>query len=520
MMRGAAAMRPLFGFLLALYTLTASGHLYLGDAWSMVRTAEALVTRGELAIPFEDGFGGKHGADGKFYAKYPPGVLAHMLVPAAAGHALARASSDANVRKVLTGLPPSFVNAPFAALIATLFFGIGLRLGYGPRAAVGATLALACGTVLWPYAKHDAFEAQMTAPLMLALYLILSDSPRAALHAGLAFGWAMLAKPVAVLALPGLAWVAWRRRPAPATAFAFAAGPALALAAILAYNALRYGNPLETGYSTAVQAYAIPFLMGLFGLLFSAGKGVLWYSPALAFAGAGASRFGKRHPDVFAMALGTFAIHLVFYSIQQNWDGDWCWGPRYLVPCVPFLMLLALPLFEEPPEGWRRLALGAIGGLAVGVQVLGVAIDPSDYPRMLSAHKAAMGDFLKKPEKVYVPLHPHHFNPDFSPLRGHLYLLSCTIAQRIGARPAPMMIYSSIEEHNDRAGHRLEPVLTLPVDETRLGLDMWLPLFSGIASGSTLAQLAIWCAFAFDALALVYFRRRVWRAIRQAEATP
>lgn len=518
MSRGAVAMRPLFCFLLALYVLTSSGHLYLGDAWSMVRTAQSVVTRGELAIAFDDSFGGKFGPDGRFYSKYPPGVLAHMLVPAAIGDRLERLATTPDARKVLMGLPASFVNALFAALTGTLFFGVALRLGYAPRPAALATLALACGTIVWPYSKHDAFEIQMTAPLLLALYVLVGDSPRAGLLAGLAIGWAMLAKPVAVLAVPGLAWVAWRRRPSPAQLAQLAAGPALALALTLAYNAARFGSPLETGYSAEVQAYAIPFLMGLYGLLLSAGKGVLWYSPALSFAAAGARRFGQRHPEVHAMAAGTFALHVLFYAIQQNWDGDWCWGPRYLVPCVPFLMLLALPLFEEPPRGWRLLALGAIGGLAVGVQLLGLAIDPSDYARFLSAHKAELGDFLHRPEKVYAPLHPHHFNPDFSPLRGHLYLFSATMAARYGGTPAPMMIFSSIEERSDRTGHHLEPVLALPVDTRRLGLDLWLPLFSDIAKAYPPLFGLVWLAFALDALALVRMRRRLWRAIRAAES--
>lgn len=514
---GAAVMRPLCGFLLAAFLLTGSGHLYLGDAWSMVLTAEAVVTRGQLSIEHQPAFGGKFASDGRFFAKYGPAVAAHMLLPAALGHALEKLLPEGRVeeRRILMGLPASFVNGPFSALACTMFFGIALLLGYRARVALWCTLALAFGTMVWPYAKHDAFEPQMTAALMVALYASMGGAPGGA---GLACGWAMLVKPVAVLVGLPLAVYVYARRGGSAGLRAFAVGPACAVAGVLAYNFVRFGNAFETGYSAEVQGFSIPLVMGLYGLLLSAGKGVVWYSPALVLAALGSRRFSGRHPAEWALVMGTCAVHLAFYSLQQNWDGDWCWGPRYLLPCVPLFMLLALPLFEQPAGEWRTLALGIVGGLAFFVQVLGVAVNPLDHPRWMSGHKAVLGDFLRQPDKIYIPLHPHHFNPDFSPLRGHLHLLSATLAAAVGRRPAPMLIYSSLEEHSDQAGHRLEKPLELDVDPRRLGLDLWLPLMAGIARVSVPAYLAVWISFALVALALVKQRRTLWRRVRESEA--
>ena len=50
--------RAFFAVVLAVYLLTGSGRMYLGDAWSVVRTAESVLARGELAIEFDPGFGG------------------------------------------------------------------------------------------------------------------------------------------------------------------------------------------------------------------------------------------------------------------------------------------------------------------------------------------------------------------------------------------------------------------------------------------------------------------------------
>ena len=105
-------------------------------------------------------------------------------------------------------------------------------------------------------------------------------------------------------------------------------------------------------------------------------------------------------------------------------------------------------------------------------------------------------------------------------LRGHLYLLGSTLAGRFGVSPKPMVIFSSIEERNDRTGHHLEPVLALTADEKRLGLDLWLPLFSELARPYPMLFVAVWATFALNAIALVHFRRRLWREIRRAESEP
>lgn len=514
----AAVTRPLFGFLLAAYLITAAGHLYLGDAWSMLRTAESIVTRGQLAIEPDPGFGGKRGPDGRFYAKYGAGVAAHMLVPAAVGHALSElVPPEKKLERALwMGLPASYVNAPFTAAIGAVFFAIALALGYPPRASVWAALALAFGTMLWPHAKHDAFEPQMTAALMVGAWYAIHSGAGTSFKAGLACGWAMLVKPVAVLvAAPLAVYVAARR--GRRGFLGFSAGPALAIALTLAYDLVRFGNPLETGYSAEVQAFGIPLVMGVYGLVFSAGKGLLWYSPALVFAALGAPRFRARHPLEWNLVLWTTALHLVFYGMQQNWDGDWCWGPRYLLPCLPFLMLCALPVTDAPPSGWRFGLLGALGALAMFVQVLGVGINPSTYVKWVSSQKATLGDFLAQPQKTYIPLHPHHFNPDFSPLRGHLHLLRETLATPAGGQPRPMIIYSSVEERTDDGGHHLERVLELPLPAEHLGLDLWLPVTLALAGGRPLPTIAVWLAFMILALALVRQRRRVWRLVRLAE---
>jgi hypothetical protein len=510
----------LASLLLALYLLTASGHLYLGDAWGSLHTAESLLTRGQLDIAFDGTSGGKFGPDGKFYAQYGVGVMLHDLGPAAAGRLLSKDMPAGPARNLMMGLPASLLNIPFTVATAILFYLLAIRLGYDERTAVAATLALALGTTLWPYAKYDACEPQLTTAAFLAIYLLVARPVAGCLAAGVALGWALLVKLQAVLFLPPILFYLWRttgneRRRAAACLMV---GPGIAIGLILAYDWIRFGSLLETGYSASVQGETIPVLIGLYGLLLSAGKGVVFFSPALLFALFGHRRFRERDTHLYQLVLFTTALHVIFFALQQNWDGDWCWGPRYLIPCLPLLMLLALPFFEAPPSGPSGPALiASVAATALVVQLLAVAVDPRDYIRLLSDQKAVFGDFLKKPQKVYIPLHVHHFNPDLSPLRGHLWLLSTLYDRARGQTPAGLYLSSSVEELSDRGGHRLEERLTLKAP-TDTRLDFWLLIFGVMAAGRPGPTMLVWCCFAANVMLLLRARRQLRRALRQGSA--
>ncbi|MFB0546696.1 MAG: hypothetical protein ACETWB_07285, partial [Anaerolineae bacterium] len=76
------------------------------------------------------------------------------------------------------------------------------------------------------------------------------------------------------------------------------------------------------------------------------------------------------------------------------------WGPRFLVPTLPFLVLPLGALWRRGK--WERLALIALGALSIPVQFLGVLVDFNDY--ML---------WINDEEKIL-------FWSGYSPLVGHL----------------------------------------------------------------------------------------------------
>lgn len=509
---------------LGLYGLFAGGHLYTGDAATVQATARSVLSGQGFAIDFDRAYGGAYGPDGKFYGQYGLGAVLSGLVPAAAGELLAGLlPGGPESTRLLRQLPAALWNIPFAAAAVGLVFACAGLLGMRPTTALAVACSAGVGTMLWPYAARDFTEPQVACFLLLAYHELLrlerSGREGCAVSAGAALGWALLTKVYVVVLAPLFVFEAWRRgggRPL-RTAVLFSTPLGVAAAAIAWYNLHRFGSPFVTGYASQVQNTHIPFWIGAFGLLLSAGKSVFLYNPPLLAAAAGAPAFHRRAAGDSRFIWLLAAVHVAFFSIQQNWDGDWAWGPRYLLPAIPFTMLAAGALLESGARTllWR-LTLAA--GLAV--QFLGLAVDPNDWVRYLEAHKRELGDYLPGyPTKRYVPLHQHHWNPDLSPLRGHWFLLRSTLYP---ASAGSFVLHSSAEEWNDEKGHVLLPLVDLgPAGKHAGSLDFWFASLPRLMEpGQAAAPLS---AMGIGCLALVCLGlprlARSWRLLARAEAT-
>lgn len=121
-----------------------------------------------------------------------------------------------------------------------------------------------------------------------------------------------------------------------------------AAALILAENWIRRGSPLNGGYVN--QSFSTPFFFGLISILFSFGKGLVFFTPGLLLP-VGRKLLKLRDEtqfDVFSMyALWfCFVIGMVLiYSPWWAWDGGWFWGPRFfLFACIPASFAIAVYL--------------------------------------------------------------------------------------------------------------------------------------------------------------------------------
>lgn len=115
-------------------------------------------------------------------------------------------------------------------------------------------------------------------------------------------------------------------------------------------------------------------LMGLFILLFSPGKGALFYSPIFFVALFGIKSLLLHHKLLAVSASCIIGIWVLGIAQTPFPGGDWCWGPRYLVPIAPLIFLFV-------PYGYRylfanKLHLGRmLLAYCLLVQILGLSLD-------------------------------------------------------------------------------------------------------------------------------------------------
>jgi len=119
---------------------------------------------------------------------------------------------------------------------------------------------------------------------------------------------------------------------------------ALALAAFLLLNQVRFGSPWE--FSQAWQAGA--FIDGAFGSLFPGRCGYLIVAPAILAAFAAWPCFFRAHPrDAVVLASGILLPFSVYASFGA-WAGASAYAARHYVPLLP---LIFIPLVKLPETG-------------------------------------------------------------------------------------------------------------------------------------------------------------------------
>lgn len=375
--------RLLFGTFLALYLATAGGRLYVSDAHIKLMTARSLVDRGALDIPVESRLTARSPADGKSYSKF--GILHSLLfVPAtAAGKALVAAGVvPPESRALADGSVASAFSPLFTALVVLLFFLWGRALFGDDRAALRAAILLGGATMLWPYAKRSWSETPQAA-LLVGAALCLARVPAsrekaAAVGAGLLVGASVALRVtgavlVPLFALPLLLGV--DRRTGARRLLLYGAGlGAVIIPLVLGVNLIRFGSPFSLfGWRTG--GFTTPFFTGLAGLLVSPGESLFFYSPLLLAGVAFLPGLRRRAFGAFLLASTVPATLVLLYAAW--WFHAYTWGPRFLLPAIPFLFL---PLAD--PAAWagrrRRRVIVVLAGAGVAIQILGVAVHLGD----------------------------------------------------------------------------------------------------------------------------------------------
>lgn len=290
---------------------------------------------------------GAQGLDGALYTKKGPtpslALLPLVLLADAAPFLTTRATA-------------MLFNPLVTAATALLLYSVARRLGFRPATAFTVGLLYGVATFAVVYVKTLFGEPLAALLLLLALLGWLDyrehGGRRSPLLMGVALG-ALVGVNTVYALFPAFfgVWLLWYHRadlPTLLRPLALFVLPVLAWLALLALlNGLRFGSPLDSGYHFAEgEGFTRPIPLGIYGLLISPYRGLFWYNPLLLLALPGWWMLRRRESALAWLLLALIGAQIIAFAGWWSWHGGIVWGPRFLLPVTPLIVLLLAPLIE------------------------------------------------------------------------------------------------------------------------------------------------------------------------------
>jgi hypothetical protein len=387
-----------FLFLFSIYAFTMSGRIRFGDEGERYLTAQSLVEQRDWSIRIQPDLHRKIGVDGRNYSSYELGSVLPLVPFYTLGVAVSGLfpSSDSNwVKMLFAGL----LNPVITALTAVVLYKFCRALDCSPKISFFVATLYGLATIAWPYSKAFEREPIVGFCLLLAVYAVHSFRRDGKTMwfwiASWSLGFLIFAKIANVILFPlFVAYLALvprtdKRDPTKTllSLFFFSMPIALFIGFQGMFNQIRFGSFTDIGLSgtwgSPLSYFRLSNLgIGLGGTLFSHAKSIFLYSPpSLAFLPGWIILSKQRRSE--ALFVGAIVVtSILFNALNVNWEQPSWWGPKYLVPLFP-LVLLSIGLLLTYTRALSRLfwsCLALLVGLAgLGVQLVGILTDDREY---------------------------------------------------------------------------------------------------------------------------------------------
>ena len=211
-------------------------------------------------------------------------------------------------------------------------------LWFGRRFSLGSPwlLALALATPLWCYSR-DLWTEPWVASIWIAM-LHCRSSARVSL---LGFSGALLKYPFAVVPIAMGCVAIWEKRFRDGCSLIASAALALVVTVLSVQYLFWEVGHFSFFHSGSHLGFDWPF-DGMFGLLLSPSKGILWFFPFLAW-----GLWALRHSRPLSMYVPLMAFFLL-HAFYEEWQAGTGLAGRYLVPTLP---LLVMAVARSSPQG-------------------------------------------------------------------------------------------------------------------------------------------------------------------------
>jgi hypothetical protein len=258
----------------------------------------------------------------------------------------------------------SFITPILTAATASLIYILCLQTGMSKKSAALTALVYGLASPAAVYAKLD--YAQPLACFLLITAIICSIYTRRnyfrfIVISSVFLGLAILTRPETIIyGLPAILLIIYFATPSITNkrtyyklsgVFTSLSIISVFLIVTQAINAIRFNNLMSVGYDpTTGNRFILEIsyiCKATLGNLISPGRGVLLFFPVSTLSILGIRRLWKydRVLAIILIIIPTTAI--LTYSSWSQWGGGISWGPRFLVPVIPYIAILSFWGYES-----------------------------------------------------------------------------------------------------------------------------------------------------------------------------
>ena len=268
-----------------------------------------------------------------------------------------------------------FLNSIIISAICTVIFCFSLDLYRSKKLAFVLSLVFGVCSFIWPYNTTFWVQPLQALTLILAAYYIyksLHSNPSFICHyfsippnnktgvnfallGGLFLGLSVFAHPTTIIFIPGFIlyfFIVARRLNKNTTTFVSFL-MALAIVVFLAglVNYLRFDSFTEFGYGSFSSLKMHDGWRGLVGLIISPGAGLLFFFPLAILLPWGFKYLKDQNKGLVILFAYIIIINWIYIGTLSfdfepfSWSGGVAWGPRYLIPVLPFITLVIGSVF-------------------------------------------------------------------------------------------------------------------------------------------------------------------------------